>query len=172
MALAEGALMIASIESPVPAGRAEAARRPRQAVEDLGRPRALLAFWDGERPQALLTTGLLGVEADPLRVLFSLPSDADALAALLNAGKCRAVLLKAREFKAHASGRPLAPQRFIRGPWRLDDGFAPRFVGGLAGFDLRIERWIRAGAHTIFLGQAFGADGQAVADIVQGGSWR
>lgn len=115
----------------------------------------LVTCWDNGEPKGLAATSLIGLSVDPPRLLFSVRREASAHDALLRGGHCAATILAAEDQgeAEHFAASSSAASRFASDRWRLNDPFAPRFDGGLAQFDLRIEHRIGADSHTIFIAE-------------------
>ncbi len=128
----------------------------------------LITCWASEAPVGLVATSLVGLSVEPPRLLFSVRHAASAHDALLQVGRCAAVVLaqddlqEARRFAVSDD----KGERFTSSSWRLDDPFAPRFAGGLARFDLAVEHRIRAADHTIFIAAVLDVDSRPGAPLL------
>lgn len=147
--------IVLPIADACPSRRPPDGAQLRDAMARLASGVTLITCWAGGAPKGLVATSLIGLSVEPPRVLFSVRHDASAHDALLGGGRCAAVVLaetdltEALQFvTSDTLGR-----RFTSPAWRLDDPFAPRFLGGLARFDLAVEHRIGADSHTIFIAE-------------------
>lgn len=127
----------------------------KDALARLASGLTLIACWDGDTPKGLVATSFIGLSVSPPRVLFSVRHEASAHEALLRATHYSAAILSEadREVADAFSSSTRSEQRFAGAGWRLDDLAAPRYLGGLARFELRTERRIGADSHTIFIAE-------------------
>ncbi len=138
----------------------------RDALARLASGLTLIACWDGATPKGLAATSLIGLSVAPPRLLFSVRHEASAHDALLRAEHFSATVLASEDqAEAERFGRSGA-ERFNSPDWRLDDPFAPRFLGGLAQFDLRAEHRIGAESHTIFIAEVLDVSTRPGAPLV------
>lgn len=150
--------MLQSVETaPVAPGAQVEPQALKDALARLAGGVVLIACWDDGEPRGLAATSFSGLSIAPPLLMFSVRHEASAHDALLREGRYTATILsEADASEAEVFAAPGGVGRFASAKWKLDDAFAPRFLGGLASFDLRTDRWIRASAATIFIAEAVG----------------
>lgn len=138
----------------------------RDALARLASGLTLIACWDGDTPKGLAATSLIGLSVAPPRLLFSVRHEASAHDALLRAEHFSATVLASEDLAEAERFARSGVERFNSPDWRLEDPFAPRFLGGLAQFDLRAEHRIGADSHTIFIAEVLDVSTRPGAPLV------